>query len=258
MDDDVFGQAAQLSYYFLLSIFPFLLFLTTLLGLLAQTGTEVYVNLVTYAAQVLPDSAFQLVFATLNQIQTGAGGGKLSFGILFTLWAASSGMLALMDGLNRASNAKETRPWWKARLVSIGLTVSLSGFVVTATTLVLYGERIVHWAAASLSGRTSLDLAMDVLEWPLVLIFLLIAFLLLYRYAPAEPRRPLRELMPGALVGMGLWLIVSLLFRLYLHFFNSYNATYGSLGAVIVLLLWSNLSGVAVLLGAEVNEAMRQ
>src|SRR6516162_9860873 len=108
-----------MAYYFLLAIFPFLLFLTTLLGFLAKTGSEVFENLLSYAREMLPYSAFSLVFDTLNQVRDGAGGGKLSLGILVTIWAASSGMSAVIDSLNRAYELKETRPWWKAKAIAV-------------------------------------------------------------------------------------------------------------------------------------------
>lgn len=251
--DDVFGQAAQLSYYFLLAVFPFLLFLTTLLGLLAHTGSEVYENLLSYAREVLPYNAFDLVVATLKQVQSGAGGGKLSIGIVTALWAASTGMSAVMTGLNRAYQVKETRPWWKSKLLSIILTVLLSFFVIASITLVLYGSMLADVLAGYFGLETYFAALWKVLQWPAVLLFLFIAFVLLYRYAPAGKRRGWHRVLPGAVVGMLLWLGASLLFRLYLEFFNSYNKTYGALGGVIVLLLWFYMSGISILLGAEVN-----
>lgn len=252
-EDDIFGLSAQLSYYFLLAVFPFLLFLTTLLGFLAHTGTEIYDNLISYARQMLPYSAFQLVTDTLKQVQAGAGGGKLSVGILATLWAAASGMSAMIDGLNRAYEVKETRPWWKTKLIALGLTIALSGFLIIATVLVLSGSRIAEFIAGYFGFQTLFIATWKLAQWPVALVFLLVAFALLYRYAPSKRQTGWGRVIPGAIVGMLLWLCVSLLFRLYLHYFNSYNATYGSLGAVIVLLLWFYLSGAAIILGAEVN-----
>lgn len=254
--DDVFGLAAQLSYYFLLAVFPFFIFLTTLLGLLAQTGTEIYNNLLSNAALLLPDAAFQLVVNTLREIQRGAGGGKLSLGILAALWAASSGMLAMIEGLNRAYEVKEGRPWWKERLISIGLTVFLSVFLIVSIVLVLYGSRIAEVIANYFGLSSYFTFVWNLLQWPVALLFVLLALALLYRYAPYITRRRWHQIAPGAVIGMVLWLGVSLLFRVYLQFFNSYNKTYGSLGAVIVLMLWLNLSSAAVLLGAEVNAVL--
>ena len=251
--DDIFGLAAQLSYYFLLAVFPFFIFLTTLLGLLAKTGTEIYNNLLSNAALLLPDTAFQLVVTTLKEIQLGAGSGKLSLGILIALWAASSGMLAMIEGLNRAYEVKEERPWWKERLISIALTICLSVFLIVSIILVLYGSRIAEFVANHFGLSSYFTFLWNLLQWPVALIFVLLALTLVYRYAPHITRGRWHQMAPGAVTGTVLWLTVSLLFRLYLQFFNSYNKTYGSLGAVIVLMLWLNLSSAAILLGAEVN-----
>ncbi|HEY0386489.1 MAG TPA: YhjD/YihY/BrkB family envelope integrity protein, partial [Pyrinomonadaceae bacterium] len=125
-EDDVFGRAAQLSYYFLLALFPLLLFLMTLLGLFADAGSDLRRNLLNYLGQVMPGSATELVQKTIEEVSSQAGGGKLSFGVLAALWAASNGMGAIAETLNTAYNVKETRPWWKVRLVTIGLTIALA------------------------------------------------------------------------------------------------------------------------------------
>lgn len=256
--DDVFGNAAQLSYYFLLAIFPFLILLTTMLGMMAKTGSEVYENLISYAREMLPYAAFTLVTDTLKQIQAGAGGGKVTLGILGSIWAAAGGMSATINGLNRAYEVKEGRAWWKVRVLSVSLTILLSAFLIVATALILYGTRIAEWVTGYFGLETYFAAAWKVLQWPVSLIFIMAAFMLLYRYAPDVPHRSWRKVLPGAIAGMILWVIVSLLFRLYLQFFNSYNATYGSLGAVIVLLLWFYLSGASILLGAELNAELEK
>jgi membrane protein len=251
--DDTFGQSAQLSYYFLFAVFPLLLMLTTAFGLLAKVGSEAYENLVSYAREVLPYNAFELVITTMKEISSGAGGAKLSFGLLASLWAASSGMSALMDGLDRAYEVKATRPWWKARIFAIGMTLLLSVFVITAILLMLYGSRIADLLSGYFGLESAFIVAWKILQWPVALAFLFLAVALLYRYAPDGQEGSWRRDLPGAVTGVTLWLLVSLVFRVYLQYFNSYSRTYGSLGAVIVLLLWFYLSGAAILIGAEVN-----
>ncbi|HEX7296452.1 MAG TPA: YhjD/YihY/BrkB family envelope integrity protein, partial [Pyrinomonadaceae bacterium] len=141
-EDDVFGRAAQLSYYFLLALFPLLLFLVSLLGYFAQAGSELRNSLLNYLAAVMPGAAVTLVHSTLDEISASAGGGKLSFGLLAAVWAASNGMGAISDTLNTAYNVKETRPWWKVRLISVLLTISLSILIITALVIILYGGTI--------------------------------------------------------------------------------------------------------------------
>ena len=173
-------------------------------------------------------------------------------------------MNALGQSLNAAYDVRETRPWWKVRLVSIALTIALSTLIISALLIVLYGGRLGHFFAALIHEGDVFIVAWKILQWPIALAFIFITFALIYHFAPdlAAKRRARRLaasdyrrrwFSPGVLVAMALWLLVSLGFRLYLHFFNSYSATYGSLGAVISLMLWFYLTGAAILLGGEIN-----
>ncbi|HEX8649204.1 MAG TPA: YihY/virulence factor BrkB family protein [Pyrinomonadaceae bacterium] len=252
-EDDVFGRAAQLSYYFLLALFPLLLFLTSLLGYFAEAGTELRNNLLSYLATVMPASAWDLVHTTVDEISKAKGGGKLSFGILATLWAASNGMGAISESLNVAYNVKETRPWWKARLVSILLTIALAVLIISALTLVLYGGEIAEKIAAGFGLGDAFTITWKIVQWPLVLMFVLLSFSLIYYFAPDLHDQDWKWVTPGSMIGVALWLLVSFAFRGYLHFFDSYSATYGSLGAVIILMLWFYLTGAAILIGGEIN-----
>ena len=262
--DEIFGRAAQLSYFFLLALFPLLLFLITLFGYFNGAGSHLQRKMISYLGDVMPPAALQLVVATLDEVTKGRGAGKLSLGILFALWAASSGVNALAQALNSAYDVPETRPWWKVRLISIALTIFLSVLIISALLLVLYGGHFGVAVAKSIHAGRLFSLAWRFLQIPFALIFVLIALVMIYRFVPnvaakrhgkglraSDYRR--RWFSPGVFIGLLLWLIVSLGFRLYLHFFNSYNATYGSLGAVIILMLWFYLTGAAILLGAEIN-----
>ena len=252
-DDRIFGRAAQLSYYFLLALFPLLLFLINILGYMAQEGTLFRDKLLIYLAAVMPASAFALVRATVDEISVSRGTGKLSFGILAALWAASNGMGAISDTLNTAYNVKERRPWLQVRLISVGLTIALAILILAALAIVLLGGSIGE-ALASRYGFGSLFTTIwSVIQWPIALIFVLTTFNLIYNFAPNISPGARRWITPGAFVGVALWLLVSFGFRVYLGYFDSYSVTYGSLGAVIVLMLWFYLSGVAILIGGEVN-----
>jgi membrane protein len=263
-EDEVFGRAAQLSYYFLLSLFPLLLFLITLFGYMAGAGSHLRHKLITYLGSVMPGAALQLVVATIDQVTEARGGGKLWFGLLAALWAASSGLNALAQALNVAYDVPETRPWWKVRLVSIALTVAIALLIVSALLLVLYGGQLGDSLATFIHEGYAFTVAWKILQWPISLVFVFIAFALIYQFGPNLPARRRgghlpasdfrrRWFSPGVVVAVILWMLVSLGFRLYLHFFNSYSATYGSLGALIILMLWFYLSGAAILLGGEIN-----
>jgi membrane protein len=251
--DDIFGRAAQLSYYFLLALFPLLLFLTSVIGLIIGSETGLRQSLFNYLGKVLPSSASELVSTTIIEVSSASGGGKISFGILAALWAASNGMGAISESLNVAYHVKETRAWWKQRLIAVGLTVSLAVLIITALVIVLYGGRIADSLATTYGLGGSFTLAWKILQWPIVLAFLLVGFALIYYWAPDLRDQDWRWITPGSIVAVTLWLLVSFAFRLYLHYFNSYSNTYGSLGAVIILMLWFYLTGAAILIGGEVN-----
>ena len=252
-DDNVFGRAAQLSYYFLLALFPLLLFLVSLLGYFAQAGSDLRNTLINYLAAIMPGAAVTLVHTTLDEISNSAGGGKLSFGLLAALWAASNGMGAISDTLNTAYNVKETRPWWRVRLISVLLTTSLAILIVSALAIILYGGTIGDAIASRFGFSYAFTTVWRILQWPIALLFVLATFNLIYNFGPDIRRSQRKFMTPGAFVGVALWLLVSFAFRVYLHYFNSYSVTYGSLGALIILMLWFYFTGVAILIGGEIN-----
>jgi membrane protein len=252
-EDNVFGRAAELSYYFLLALFPFLIFLTSVIGLVLGSGTGTRHALFEYLARIMPPSAYQLISNTMLEVSSASGGGKLSFGILAALWAASNGLGAITESLNTAYDLKESRPWWKQRLTAIGLTMALSVLIIGALVLVIAGGHIAEWLAAAYGFGPVFPLTWKIIQWPVVLACMILAFALIYYFAPDFREQSWQWLTPGAAIGVALWLLVSIAFRVYLHFFDSYSATYGSLGAVIILMLWLYFTGAAVLVGGEIN-----
>jgi membrane protein len=251
--DEIFGRAAQLAYYFLLALFPLLLFLMSVIGLIVGSGTGLRHSLFHYLGKVLPSSASELVSTTVFEVTSASSGGKIAFGILAALWAASNGMGAISESLNVAYHVKETRPWWRQRLIAVGLTVALGILIIVALVIVLYGGKLADILANSYGLGAGFTLAWKILQWPLVLFFLLVGFALIYYWAPDVRDQNWRWVTPGSVVAVTLWLLVSFGFRIYLHYFNSYSKTYGSLGAVIILMLWFYFTGAAILIGGEVN-----
>ena len=250
---DIFTRAAALSYYFLLALFPLLLFLTALLGYFAEAGTELRKNLLNYLGHVVPRSASDLIYTTINEISKEASGGKLSFGLLAALWFASYGMGAISETLNAAYGVKESRPWWKARLIAVGLTIALAVLIISALALVLYGGEIGEGMANRFGLGEAFTLTWNILQWPIVLAFMLFAFALIYYFAPDLYHQKWYWITPGSITGVVLWVLVSFCFRIYLRYFDRFSLTYGSLGAVIILLLWFYLTGTAILVGGKVN-----
>lgn len=252
-EDDVWGKAAQLSYYFLLALFPLLLVMMALLGIFADRGTELRDSLISYLGQVMPASAGELVHKTVDELTNSAGAGKVSFGLLATVWAASNGMGAISETLNTAYEVKESRPYWKVRLVAIGLTAALALLIISALALLLYGFEIADAIAtwAGLSGVFTVT--WKIAQWPIILFFILLAFNLIYYFAPDLKEQEWKWVTPGAAIGVALWLLISFGFKTYLKYFNSYSATYGSLGALIIMMLWFYFTGLAIMIGGEIN-----
>jgi membrane protein len=230
-----------------------LLFLTSMIGLLIGPGTGLRHALFGYLGRVLPGSAFSLVDSTMYEVSAASGGGKLTFGLLAALWAASNGMGAITEALNAAYNVKESRPWWKQRLTAIGLTLVLSVLIISALVLVLYGGKIATLIAVNYGFGDIFTVVWKFSQWPIALGFMLLAFALIYYLAPNLHDQKWVWITPGSVSGVGLWLLVSFGFKLYLHFFDSYSKTYGTLGAVIILMLWLYFTGAAILIGGEVN-----
>lgn len=257
--DRVLDQAAMLSFYLILAIFPLLLSLISFLGVLLRSGHPVQNSIQEYLSRVAPASASGLMESVLDQISKGSSSSTLSLGLLFSFWVASSGMVAIMDSLNVAYEVDESRPWWKQRLVALGLTLGTLLFMGGALLILGYGRKIGTVVAQHLHlGTDFYSTVLTLLEWMLLLGFLLMAFNLLYIFAPNVKRRQWHWLMPGTVLGATLWLAFSYAFKVYLSFFNQYNATYGSITAVIILLLWLYFSGIAIIMGAELNSVIEK
>jgi membrane protein len=248
-EDDILGRSAQLAYYFFLALFPMLIFLISTLGMLPGAAEHVKNGMFQFLSEVLPASASDLVQKTMMEITNASSIGKLSFGLIVSLWSASAGMLAIMDTLNEEHGVPEERSFFKQRAIAIGLTLGCATSLVAAAALILIGGNRTSFLLAD----GTFALAWKVVHWPAAFACVLLALALIYYFAPNLKKPEWHWITPGAVVGCGLWLIASIGLRVYLHFFDSYSATYGSLGAVIILLISFYLTGIAILMGDEVN-----
>jgi membrane protein len=255
-DDEVFTRSAALAYYFISALFPMVFFLMAVLGLFAQSH-DLQRGLLGYAARFMPSDAYTLVQKTLREITIRSSGLKLALGLALALWSGSGGVRSIMDALNRCYHVKEARPWWKRVLVSYALTISMSALAVVALVMVLYGGDIARFVGHYTGLSHATVVAWSIAQWPVALFFVVLAFALLYYWGP-DAEQQWQWITPGSLVGVLAWIGSSLLFREYLHFFNRYSKTYGSLGAVIVLLLWLYISGMALLVGGEINSEIEK
>ncbi len=245
-------HAAALSFYFLFSLFPLLLFLVTLIGFFAEAGTELRSNLLTFLSRVVPASASTLIYTTVDETAANAEGVRLWLGLISALWFSSLGIVALSESLNSMYGVGESRPWWRIRLSAIGLITALVILIMSALLIMLYGGEIGASIAEYFNQGMFFASAWTIVQVPIAIGFVLVAFGLIYYFAP-DLEQKWYWITPGSAVGVALWLIVSFVLRVYLRHFDSYSLTYGSLGAVIVLMLWFYLAGVAILLGGKIN-----
>lgn len=256
LDDHIFGHAAELGFYFLFSLFPTLLCASAILGLVARSAASIYDRLLTYMALVVPASAFHTVLSTFNETAAKSSSGKLTFGLVAAVWSASVGISAVQETLDAVYKINDRRSYIKARIQAIGLTILLIAIISLCLTCLFGGDFVATWALHEIHNgpvADSVAIAARVCGWTLATAFLALSFSLTYYWGPDLRARRWHWLTPGAAIGMAAWLIASLGFRLYLHYFNTYSVTYGSLGAVIILLMWFYITGLMLLIGAEIN-----
>lgn len=255
LDDRLMGRSAELAYFFLFSVFPLLLFLTTLLGYLAQENWGLRQELFRWVSTVSPSTdVTELLRGTLGEITEGRKkGGPLSLSLVVAVWVASNGMLTLSRTLNAACGLEESRAWYVRRGVSILLVTVFALFTIAGLAVIFAGE----WMAEKLSellGYGDVFVGFwSLFQWGVVLLMVVLAFDLIYNVAPNLSRRHWVWLTPGACVGVSLWLLSSFGLRVYLSSFGTINKAYGSLGAVIVLMIWFYIAAAAILVGGEVN-----
>lgn len=252
-EDELPTRSASLSYYFLLALFPLILFLLSLIGVVAGPHSTLQERIIAALGRLAPGSAADLVHNVVIQTFRASSGAKLAAGILGALWAASGGMGAVVVSLNKIYEVQESRPWWKQKVTIISLTLALAALIIFALVLALYGGKIGELVFNYIGATSIFRIAWKTLQWPITFAAMFLAFSMVYFFAPSLKERRWYWVTPGSAVGVSLWLLASLAFRVYLHFFNSYSATYGSLGAVVILMLWLYNTGFAFLIGAEVN-----
>jgi membrane protein len=255
-EDGVYNRAAELAYFFFLSLFPGVIFITTLLGFVFKSNARLTVVLLQYLATTLPGSAFELTRQVITEITRSSGSGKLTFGIFAALWTANSGMNALEDALNAVYKVKESRALWKTYGIALVLTVSASLLMIAALTVFLYGGVLVQQISNTIGLKPVFYWTWRIVQWPIAVFFVSLVASMVYYAAPNLKQRCWQWLSPGALFATVGWIAASGLLRLYFHFFTSYAKTYGSLGAVMALMTWLYVTGIMLLLGAEVNLAI--
>ena len=256
--DRIFGHAAELGFYFLFALFPTLFCAGSVLGLAARSAHQISDRLLEYLTLVIPTSALGTVLSTFNETAAAASSGKLTFGSIAGIWSASVGISAVQDTLNVVFKLEDPRSYFVARINAILLTIVLTILVGAALGCMFSGDFF--------SALANLHVTLSFIQWTIAITIrfvawcasswlLALSFAIVYYWAPGwgQRKRKWRWHTPGTVIGVAGWLIASLCFRVYLHFFNSYTVTYGSLGAVIILLMWFYICGLMLLLGAEID-----
>lgn len=249
-DDNCLGLAAQLSFYFLLGLFPALLFFVALVGYVPLEAA--LSELLTALGAVAPQELVELLRGQLAQISEGSQASVLTLGVLGAIWSSSAAMVAIIDALNRAFDVAEWRPWWKRRLVAIGLTVALAVFIILSLVLVLVGPPLAFRIADWLRLGPVAAMLWAVLRWPVMISCVVLGVDLVYHFAPNRRTRWV-WFTPGSIVATAVWIASSFVFKLYVVNFGDYTATYGAIGGAIVTMLWFYVSSIAILIGAELN-----
>ncbi|MGH7848273.1 MAG: YihY/virulence factor BrkB family protein [Candidatus Binatia bacterium] len=242
------GRAAELAYFFLLALFPMLIFLMSLISFMPG----VQQTLLFWLANLMPPDTRNIVDGWVKSVFNNRSGGLLSFGLIFSLWAASNGARALMAALNDAYEVREWRPFWKSQVVAFGLTITLCSLVIGGALFITFGEQVAAWIANWLGLGDKFGIIWLGVRYTMGLVMLTFGIGLIYYVAPNVKQR-WKWITPGTIFAVPTFVIASYLFSLYLRFAPDYHATYGSLGAVIILMLWLYLLGLILCVGGEIN-----
>lgn len=249
-EDNIPNGAAALAFYLMLAFFPALIFLLTLLPYLPIANlTQAVMD---FFAQVFPGDALNLIKSVIQDVTSQKHGGLLSFGLLFTLWSASSGITAIIQQLNITYDVTEGRSFWRVRGTALLLTILFIFLVVGAFTLIVTGGIIQNWLAGYFGRNPVMLTLFSAFRWIIILLMLLLSFSFIYYFSP-DVEQEFRFVTPGSIFGVVILALATLAFRLYVSKFANYNATYGSIGAVIILLMWLYITGLVILFGSEIN-----
>ena len=253
--DDALGLAAQLAFYLILALFPFILVLVSLMG--TFFNERLAAEILEYFQQVTPEQVYVIIETYLGDTISGnnRAPGLFSIGLVIALWSASGAFAALINALNKVYDVEETRPIWKVRGLALLMTLGLSAMILVGVLLLIFGPGIGSAIAGFFGLGGVFELVWNIARWPVALFFMVFTIALIYYISP-DAGQPFRWITPGGLVGVILWVLASLGFRFYVSNFGSYDVTYGSIGAVIVLLLYLYISSLTILFGAELNATL--
>lgn len=249
IEDDCAGIAAQLAYYFVLALFPALLFIVAMASFLPF---PVINDVIDGVASIAPPEVLVILRQQLESIAAGEQTSLLTIGILGALWSSSGAMTSIVSALNTAYDLPESRPWWKVRLLSVGLTIALVIFILLSFTIIISGPEAGRWLTQWFGLSAAFDTAWAIVRWPLAFALATSGISIIFYYAP-DADQDWAWITPGSIATTVLWVLFSVAFRVYLTRVGDYAATYGALAGAAILLLWLYFSGLALLIGGELN-----
>ncbi|HUQ83351.1 MAG TPA: YihY/virulence factor BrkB family protein [Gemmatimonadaceae bacterium] len=257
LDDNVLGLSAQTAYYFFFSLFPMLLFVAPLLSLVGNKQ-ETFQLLAGQLKQVVPSEGWLVIGGVISDVVYAKNApGLMSIGAVLAIWAGSNVFSALIDALNAAYDVTDTRPWWKKKLIAMASVLVIGMVVLTSTVLIIGGDRLGVWLADQLGLGATARTVFGYLPIPIAFALLVTIAALSYYFLP-NLRQSKRQVLVGALFTTIVWAMVTLAFRVYVTNFANYNATYGAIGGVIVLLTWMYFSMLVFLIGGEINSELHR
>ncbi len=247
-EDGIFALASQLAYSLILAFFPFLIFLMNIIGFLSLDSNQVLLTLST----LLPENAYELILSTVLDVINSQNGNLLSFSLILSIWSASMGFAAVIRGLNKAYNEKEKRGIIKVTMISILCTFGLTLAIIITLTALVFGNIIGHTIARNLMNPRPFWYLWNILRYVIIVVTMIFLFAALYHYTPSK-RLTWNDVLPGAVFTTVGWVVASLGFSFYVNNFANYSRLYGSIGGVIVLMVWIFLTSLIILIGGEIN-----
>lgn len=261
-DNSIFNRSAELAYYFLFALFPALIFLSAMFGMIATAQERARLELMLYLEKIIPPASYGMVHKAFLSVTNADNERTLIIGLLAALWTATYGMSAAQNVLNTIFRVGETRPFWKGKLIAMLLTLVIFVLVFVSMMLLVLGDYLLELAKSEylvgvgygiVNVGAGVAIGWRIFQVCASLFLIALVFAMTYRWAPNRKNCRWQWITPGSIVGIVGWLLISIGFRVYLRFFNHYSITYGSFGAVIILLTWFYVSGLMLLLGAEIN-----
>jgi membrane protein len=258
LEDHVFERSSGLAFDFLFALIPLLVSLLTLFSLFAARSSQLQTELLMFFADFLPSLAFQLLNNTTRVLATNPTGEEILIAFLAALWFASRGVSSMISSLNVVYGAKESRSWFRVRAIALLLTLVISTLVLSSLGILLVGGSVVDWVGKELHLASAMVALWKASQWPGAVLFMLFSYALIYSFGPNVHTKRWQWITPGSVFGVIMWLAVSEGFRIYLRYVNSYTVIYGSLGGLMILMVWLYVTALAFLIGGKINSCIER